>query len=46
MTAKKQTTVAIVFIFLIASALGLQSFYRQPLGPALELPTTTLTFPH
>lgn len=45
MTVKKQTLFAVVFILLTASVLWIQNLYRQPLGPALELPTSTLTVP-
>src|SRR5688572_15477761 len=41
MTIKKKTILGIILFILILTGTQLASLYRQPLGPALELPTST-----
>ena len=41
MTAKKKTVLGIILLILVLSGIQLVKLYRQPLGPALELPTST-----
>src|SRR5215207_1696457 len=41
MTAKKKTILGIILLILVTLGMGLFNLYRQPLGPALELPTST-----
>ena len=41
MTIKKKTILGIILFILIVTGTQLASLYRQPLGPALELPTST-----
>ena len=41
MIIKKKTVFGIIFLILITSGIILFKLYRQPLGPALELPTPT-----
>src|SRR5687768_12735093 len=41
MTIKKKTVLGIILFILIVIGTQLASLYRQPLGPALELPTST-----
>jgi len=45
MTAKKKTVLGIILLILVTSGMWLFKLYRQPLGPALELPTATLPNP-
>ena len=52
MTNKKKTFLGIILFTLLVSVILLSKLYRQPLGPALELPTSTqpnpslTTFPY
>jgi len=41
MTPKKKTVLGIILFILVISGIQLLKLYRQPLGPALELPTFT-----
>ncbi len=41
MTTKKKTVLGIILFILVLSGIQLFRFYRQPLGPSLELPTST-----
>jgi len=41
MTSKKKTVLGIILLILLISGIQLLKLYRQPLGPALELPTVT-----
>src|SRR6266496_5614156 len=41
MTIKKKSLFGIILLILVTSGILLFRFYRQPLGPALELPTST-----
>jgi len=41
MTSKKKTSLGIILFILLISGIQLFKLYRQPLGPALELPTAT-----
>lgn len=41
MTAEKRTALGIILLILVMSGISLLKLYRQPLGPALELPTST-----
>src|SRR5215216_2054989 len=41
MTSKKKTSLGIILFILLISVIQLFKLYRQPLGPALELPTAT-----
>src|SRR6476660_593004 len=43
MKSKRKTVLGIIFLALVVSGIFLLKLYRQPLGPALELPTTTQT---
>ena len=45
MTSKKKTVFGIILFLLLVSGIGAFNFYRQPLGPALELPTSTQPAP-
>ena len=45
MTSRKKAIFGILFVIFVISAGGLATFYRQPLGPALELPTSTAWMP-
>ncbi len=46
MTPKKKVVAGIVLLIFIISGILLSKVYRQPLGPALELPTATQTQPN
>ncbi len=46
MTSKKKAVIGIILSILITSGVLLSKLYRQPLGPALELPTATPTQPN
>lgn len=41
MTSRRKAVLGIIFITLILTAMLLLKLYRQPLGPSLELPTST-----
>jgi hypothetical protein len=41
MAIKKKTVFGIILLLLFVSGIWGFNFYRQPLGPALELPTST-----
>ena len=41
MTTKKKTVLGIILFVLVFGSVQLFRFYRQPLGPSLELPTST-----
>ena len=45
MASKQRTVFGILLLILTASAIWLLKFYRQPLGPALALPTSTQPVP-
>jgi LCP family protein required for cell wall assembly len=45
MTSKKKTVFGIILFLVFLSGIWAFSFYRQPLGPALELPTPTQPAP-
>jgi LCP family protein required for cell wall assembly len=45
MTIKKKTFFGIILFLLFVSGIWGLDFYRQPLGPALELPTSTQPIP-
>ena len=45
MTSKKKTVFGIILFLLLVSGIGAFNFYRQPLGPALELPPSTQRAP-
>ena len=45
MTFKKKTVFGIILLILVTSGILLFKLYRQPLGPALELPTSTRPAP-
>ena len=45
MTSKKKTCFGIILLLLLVSGIWAFNFYRQPLGPALELPTSTQSAP-
>ncbi|HMD80484.1 MAG TPA: hypothetical protein VKE92_04190, partial [Anaerolineales bacterium] len=45
MTIKKKTVLGIILLILVVAGTHLASLYHQPLGPALELPTSTQANP-
>jgi len=45
MTSKKKTVFSIIFLILLVLGMLLLKLYRQPLGPALDLPTSTGPIP-
>jgi LCP family protein required for cell wall assembly len=45
MTINKKTVIGFILLLLFISGLLAFNFYRQPLGPALELPTSTHPIP-
>ena len=45
MTSKKKSVFGIILFLLLISGIWAFNFYRQPLGPALELPTPTQSAP-
>ena len=45
MTSKKKTVFGIILFLVFVSGIWAFNFYRQPLGPALELPTSTQPAP-
>lgn len=45
MTSKKKSLFGIILLILCVSGIWAFNFYRQPLGPALELPTSTPVLP-
>ena len=45
MTSKKKTVFGIILFLVFLSGIWAFNFYRQPLGPALELPTSTQPAP-
>jgi LCP family protein required for cell wall assembly len=45
MTSKKKTVFGIILLVLLVSGIWAFDFYRQPLGPTLELPTSTQPAP-
>jgi LCP family protein required for cell wall assembly len=45
MTSKKKTVFGIILLLLLVSGIWAFNFYRQPLGPALELPASTQPLP-
>src|SRR5688500_2351338 len=45
MASKKKIAFGIILLLLLCSGIGALNFYRQPLGPGLELPTVTQSIP-
>ncbi|MCI0556260.1 MAG: hypothetical protein L0287_35400, partial [Anaerolineae bacterium] len=45
MKFKKKAVLGIVLLILVVAGTQLSRLYRQPLGPALELPTSTQSNP-
>src|SRR5262245_8182851 len=41
----RRTVFVVIFFILVISGVGLFRIYRQPLGPALEMPTLTRVMP-